>query len=267
MDNTKNIKKNKKSEKNEKNQKNEISYYSLTKTGFYSFTSSLPLLIIYQIMAFYLTRSFLNAHRSVAETWLVGLFSLLGTIGFVLLGFIGAGLIVYFYLLKKKYNIPVVKYFYLLMLIESIVYSFFFGAIVMRILKLIQPLSVLNLGLPYSKWQSIMLSLGAGYFEELIFRVILYGGILYSVIFTAEKLKPKNQLKIFKIISMIIIGLLTSIIFSLAHHITGEPFTNYAFIFRTISGIIFVILYQLRGFGIAAYTHAFYDLWIVIEAI
>ena len=102
-----------------------ISYYALTRNGFYSFTSTLPLLIIYQIMAFYLTRSFLNANRSVAEFWLVGIFSLLGTPGFILLGLIGAGLIVYFYMQKKTKNIPVIKYFYLLMLLESVIYSFF----------------------------------------------------------------------------------------------------------------------------------------------
>ena len=244
-----------------------ISYYALTRNGFYSFTSTLPLLIIYQIMAFYLTRSFLNANRSVAEFWLVGIFSLLGTPGFILLGLIGAGLIVYFYMQKKTKNIPVIKYFYLLMFLESIIYSFFLGAVVIRILKLFNPVNSVDFGFPQSKWQSIMLSLGAGYFEELLFRVILYGGILAAIFYTAEKLKPKSSLKAFRWISMAIIGTLTSVLFALAHHIGGEAFTFYAFLFRTISGIIFVILYQVRGFGVAAYTHALYDLWIVIEAI
>lgn len=244
-----------------------ISYYALTKNGFYAFTSTLPLLIVYQIMAFYLTHSLLNANRSVAETWLVGLFSLLGVPGFVLLGFIGAGLIVYFYLQKKRRNIPVIKYFYLLMFIEALVYSFFFGAVVIRILKILHPVMLLQIGLPQSKWSSVMLSLGAGYFEELIFRVILYGGIYSAVLLTAQKLKPKSDLKVFKFFAVVIIGTLTAVVFSMAHHISGEMFSLYAFLFRTISGFIFVLLYQFRGFGIAAYTHAFYDLWLVLEMI
>ena len=253
---------------NKKNKLNkEISYYKLTQTGFYEFTSTIPLLIIYQIMAFYLTKSFLNENRSVAETWLLGLFSIFGTIGFIFLGLIAAGLIFYFYKQKKIKNIPFIKSFYILMIIESIVYSFFFGAIVIKILKLFQPQIILNINLTSDKLKSIMLSLGAGYFEELIFRVILYGGITFAVFFTAKKIKSDAKLKIFKFFTRFIVAIITATFFALSHHLFGEPFSNYAFLFRTISGLIFVILYELRGFGIAAYTHAFYDLWLVLEAI
>ncbi len=244
-----------------------VSYYALTRTGYYGFSSTLPLLIIYQIMAFYLNNSMLTGARSGAESWILALFSFLGTPGFILLGAIGASLIVYFYLQKKKKNIPEIKSFYLLMFIESIVYSFFFGAIVMRILKFVIPGIILQTGMPLSKSQAIMMSLGAGYFEELVFRVILYGGILYLVMYSANKIKPKSDHKTLMMFSMIILAVLTSLAFAFAHHLTGEPFSVYAFWFRAISGIIFVILYQLRGFGVAAYTHAFYDLWIVIEAV
>ncbi len=247
--------------------KETVSYYALTRTGYYGFISTLPLLIIYQVMAFYINKSFLIGARSGAEAWILALFSLLGAPGFILLGCIGGGLIVYFYLQKKKKNIPDIKSFYVLMLIESVVYSFFFGAFVMRILKFIMPGMILQMGMPLSKWQAVMMSLGAGYFEELVFRVILYGGLLYLIMYTAKILKPKSDLKTLKVFAMIILGVITALAFSFAHHLSGEPFSIYAFWFRAISGIIFVVLYQLRGFGVAAYTHAFYDLWIVIEAV
>jgi membrane protease YdiL (CAAX protease family) len=107
-----------------------------------------------------------------------------------------------------------------------------------------------------------MLDIGAGYFEELIFRVIIYGGLYTAVLYTAKKIKPEKELRVFKVFTMIIIGVISSFLFSLAHHLAGEPFSVYAFWYRAISGMIFVVLFELRGFGIAAYTHAFYDIWV-----
>jgi hypothetical protein len=44
----------------------------------------------------------------------------------------------------------------------------------------------------------------------------------------------------------------------------GDAFTLHSFLFRFLAGLILNVLYLLRGFGIAAYTHAFYDLLVTI---
>ena len=46
-----------------------------------------------------------------------------------------------------------------------------------------------------------------------------------------------------------------------AHHVGpyGEPFEGYNFLFRTVAGVYFALLFQLRGFGIAVGAHACYD--------
>jgi membrane protease YdiL (CAAX protease family) len=56
----------------------------------------------------------------------------------------------------------------------------------------------------------------------------------------------------------------SALIFSSAHHIGphGENFDGYVFLFRTLAGLYFAILYQLRGFGIAVGAHACYDVLV-----
>jgi membrane protease YdiL (CAAX protease family) len=62
--------------------------------------------------------------------------------------------------------------------------------------------------------------------------------------------------------------LLSAFLFSVHHHIffvngqlgTGEAFGLSKFLFRMLAGVYFAVLYALRGFGIAAGTHAFYDI-------
>jgi membrane protease YdiL (CAAX protease family) len=52
--------------------------------------------------------------------------------------------------------------------------------------------------------------------------------------------------------------------FAGAHHLgtLGEPFQWYAFLFRTMAGAFFAALFIYRGFGIAAGTHAAYDMLV-----
>ncbi|MFW5658801.1 MAG: type II CAAX prenyl endopeptidase Rce1 family protein, partial [Bacteroidota bacterium] len=107
-----------------------------------------------------------------------------------------------------------------------------------------------------SFWHGIALSLGAGFYEEFFFRLLLVG--LLSL------LLPLFFPKMGKAMKNLLIILLTAVLFSLAHHIPphGEPFTLYAFLFRTAFGIVMSGLIVFRGFGITAWTHALYDVLI-----
>jgi hypothetical protein len=42
----------------------------------------------------------------------------------------------------------------------------------------------------------------------------------------------------------------------------GDAFTLYSFTFRVLAGLFFAVLFSLRGFGIAAGTHATYDMLV-----
>ena len=41
-----------------------------------------------------------------------------------------------------------------------------------------------------------------------------------------------------------------------------EVFDAYVFLFRTLAGVYFAVLFQLRGFGIAVGAHACYDVLV-----
>ena len=58
--------------------------------------------------------------------------------------------------------------------------------------------------------------------------------------------------------------LTSALLFSAAHHVGpyGEAFNHSVFLFRTLAGLYFALLYQLRGFGIAVGTHTCYDVLV-----
>jgi len=105
----------------------------------------------------------------------------------------------------------------------------------------------------------ILTGIGAGIYEELIFRLVL---ISISMTFF-ELILGMPRLN--SIIASVIIS---SVLFSLHHHFvflngqfaSSEIFRIMPFAFRTIAGVFFAIIFAVRGFGIAAGTHAFYDI-------
>jgi len=105
----------------------------------------------------------------------------------------------------------------------------------------------------------IVTGMGAGIYEELIFRLILIC-VLMLLFQDVLRLSRKN--------SIIFSVLVSAALFSAHHHIvflTGQltisaPFNWTEFGFRTIAGVYFAVLFAIRGFGITAGTHAFYDI-------
>jgi membrane protease YdiL (CAAX protease family) len=102
----------------------------------------------------------------------------------------------------------------------------------------------------------LILAIGAGVHEELFFRLILLSG-LYALC--------DRFLGLRKWLSAAIAVLVSSFLFSLAHHIIGgEPFTVGAFVYRLLCGIFFAAIFQYRGFAVAVYTHALYDIYVLL---
>jgi membrane protease YdiL (CAAX protease family) len=94
--------------------------------------------------------------------------------------------------------------------------------------------------------------LGAGIYEELLFRLILLSAMAWAI----------RRLGTAPAKSMLAAALLSSLLFSAAHHVGpyGDPFGWFTFLFRFLAGVFFSILFVYRGFGIAAGTHAAYDI-------
>jgi hypothetical protein len=60
--------------------------------------------------------------------------------------------------------------------------------------------------------------------------------------------------------------LISALIFSAFHYVGayGDPWQLESFTFRFLAGIAFSALFLLRGFGIAAWTHALYDVFLTL---
>ena len=105
---------------------------------------------------------------------------------------------------------------------------------------------------------NIVTGIGAGIYEELIFRLILICALM---------LLFQDVLRFSRKNSIIISVLVSATLFSAHHHIDflsgqlnqTDIFNWTEFGFRTIAGVYFAVLFAIRGFGITAGTHAFYD--------
>ena len=97
--------------------------------------------------------------------------------------------------------------------------------------------------------------LGAGIYEETLFRLLCLP-LLWAVGWGLGMSRGW---------SLAVAMALTSCLFSAAHHWGphGEPFSWYCFGFRTAAGLCFAGIFLFRGFGIAAGTHALYDILVV----
>jgi membrane protease YdiL (CAAX protease family) len=102
----------------------------------------------------------------------------------------------------------------------------------------------------------IVLSLGAGVHEELVFRLLMIGGLLWL----GDKLFHLRSW-----VNVAVAFLISSALFSAAHHVIGgEPWALGVFTYRLLCGLVFATLFQVRGFAVAVYTHALYDVFVLV---
>lgn len=104
----------------------------------------------------------------------------------------------------------------------------------------------------------IITGIGAGIYEELIFRLILIT-LLMMVFQDFLRMQKNNAIFVSVLIAAVLFSAHHHIFFASGRLITGDPFTWGKFIFRTLAGVYFAALYAVRGFGITAGTHAFYN--------
>jgi hypothetical protein len=96
--------------------------------------------------------------------------------------------------------------------------------------------------------------LGAGVYEELLFRLLLLPPAIWIV----------HRLGVPRAVSAVIAMVLVSLVFAGAHYIGpyGDRMDWFGFFFRFLAGVFFSVLFVYRGFGIAAGTHAAYDILV-----
>lgn len=148
-----------------------------------------------------------------------------------------------------------------LMLVESTAYALLVGVVINVMLNVTGLSALLMVPMAAARDQpgliyKLVMSVGAGLYEELVFRLVLLGGI-FAVL--------SRLLGVGTIVAGVVAVVASSLIFSGVHHVgsMGEAFTMSAFVFRFFAGVVFAVIFQTRGFAIAAWTHALYDIWVM----
>lgn len=238
-------------------------YLRLTKTHSYSLLFAIPLLLAYELGAAFLARTPETALRNGADVLLRALLSLGGVEGTAALtGALLLAAAALILLERRRRRVPLRPRLFVAMAAESLLYAMVFGAVVGGATRwvlqglplLAQPAGgpVAALPLPHA----IVLSLGAGIYEELVFRVLLVGAAFSAL--TAAGVRRLTAAGISAVVA--------ALVFSGFHYIGvyGDPWAVSSFVFRFLAGLAFSLLFLGRGFGITAWTHALYDVLIFV---
>jgi hypothetical protein len=239
------------------------SYWALSRAPRYSLTFALPLLLAYETLATALGGAGGGGLRNGADVWLKTPFVALrgphGPLAFgVVVGGIALGLVIRD---LRRTRQPLRGDVFAGMLAESAVMAVVCGLVVgMATARLVQALPGLAIVEPIARLgvaSKLMIALGAGLYEELLFRVVLVSGLM---------LLAKRAIGLGPAASALAATVGGAVLFALAHHVGayGEPLTTQAFTFRVLAGLFFSGLYVLRGFGITAWTHALYDVFVLL---
>ncbi|MDZ4693811.1 MAG: CPBP family intramembrane glutamic endopeptidase [Deltaproteobacteria bacterium] len=103
----------------------------------------------------------------------------------------------------------------------------------------------------------LVMSIGAGLYEETVFRL----GLLTGLVAIFERALGWRRW-----IAVMAAFLASSFLFSAMHHIPphGDPLSLGVFTFRLLAGVFFGLLFWFRGFAVAVYTHAIYDVYVLL---
>ena len=232
-------------------------YFDQSRDLLNSLVLVLPLLLIYQAGLLATNGQTLNGVDFITvvlvKRW--GLTGLLVFNGVLIV----AGIVGVVVLQQKKRFDPRIA---MPLVIESTVYAVLLGMVITQVLARLgihPPRLVIEGCLPLASGLGeagvlarICMALGAGVNEELVFRL----GMVPALAAAASHVLTKRPALVAAILT-------SSVLFSLAHFF-GEAPDFYKFMYRFLAGVIFCALFALRGFAVAVYTHAIYDVMVMV---
>jgi hypothetical protein len=123
-----------------------------------------------------------------------------------------------------------------------------------------------------SPFVGLVMSLGAGFYEELTFRVLLFGvgAKLLVWLFTHQAYgvvgTETRRLTFRGVLVALGWAVASAAVFSGVHYIgtLGDAFALPSFVFRLVLGLVLTLIFVLRGFAAAVWAHALYDIWVLV---
>jgi len=240
------------------------SYWAESRRPLASLVFIAPLLVVYEVGVLVLGP---QAARNGADVWLRQLLEFLGFGQYFLLPLLTVSILLgWHYMTRQPWDVsPGV--------LSGMTIECIFLAVVLRLILQLQgellqaitapaeapPATAILLDLA-DRFRGLVGFLGAGVYEELLFRLMLLSGVVWIVRKCGGA--PRRSL------AAAVVA--TSFIFAVAHYVGpyGEPVHLgassfwFSFVFRFVAGIFFGALFVCRGFGIAAGAHAGYDILV-----
>lgn len=255
------------SNNNEESPRGPIGRYLSTTRGLgYSVLFALPLALLYE------GGILITTHGDVrigADVWIRRFLSMLGLDNTLFLTAIFLVVAVVVVAIEKKRGITFTLPYFGGMFGESVVYAIASGGLVSTVVESIIPMRwpprlQMSGGLTLS--DQIVLSLGAGFYEELVFRLILVSAIagFFTLIVRGFKLSEERFSRTLRYSIAAVLG---ALIFSWVHYTGayGDTFQPGSFTFRFLMGLVLNGIFLWRGFGVAAMTHALYDIVVTLR--
>jgi hypothetical protein len=217
------------------------------------------------VLAFVLSGSELGDVRNGADVLLKSVFTALGgRYGVTAFSLVLAGIGGFLIWRDRRDAGAIRPGLFPLMFAESVVYALLLGGVVSALTSLVlngrlaliaAPVAAAGDDITFALPTQLMISLGAGIYEELLFRVLLVSALAAGA---------RVILGLRPVPAGVVAAVLGALVFSLFHYIGpyGDAFDLSSFTFRAIAGLIFSALYLIRGLGITAWSHALYDVFL-----
>lgn len=232
-----------------------VAYLEESRKPVTGFLFCLPLFIAYHVGIWLIRQGGYPAWLNGADLWLARGMSFFGVSGpLVSLFAVGATFLLLQQHSGKPWGMKPSTFF--LMTMECLVFCippFLLGQLLNHVMQLSDAPEMLP------RLAKVVLGLGAGVYEEFLFRVALMSLLFWLL---AKLARLKGTL----LYMLAVLG--QAVAFSLFHYgpHSGEAFRLDTFAFRTVAGVYFAYLYQERGFGIAAGSHAAYNVAAILRS-
>jgi membrane protease YdiL (CAAX protease family) len=125
---------------------------------------------------------------------------------------------------------------------------------------------------PQGPFVGLVMSLGAGFYEELAFRVLLFGlgAKVFVWLFAREPYgvvgNVPRHLTVRAFAVALAWALVSAVLFSGVHYVGafGDAFELPSFVFRLVLGLVLTTIFVTRGFAAAVWAHSLYDIWVLV---
>jgi hypothetical protein len=233
-------------------------YFSSTRHPWSSFLFLVPLLTAYEGGVLWLGGDQAARLRNGADAWLRWALEIFGA-GHALAApaFVAAMLLVWsWWRWADRPGDPVRTWFG--MAFESIAFAFLLWQTSQNFGPVIERFDIkLAITVPTGRAAQILTFIGAGIYEEVLFRLGLFVGA-YAIL---------RCLQLPVLVSLALAAAGAAAAFAAAHHVGpyGEAMNPHVFLFRALAGLYFTLLFIGRGFGIAVGAHAGYDILVGVS--